>query len=122
MADCLSLLRAGAGRGACASVSLSMLAEAGRAKKRTTDLSLHAGAGRANEGGLVFQALVEFKPIIACRGWDGGCGEHRELSLREYAAWWRRKAAGRESGALYVKDWHFDAEFPGCQARRGPSC
>jgi len=106
---------------ACASVSLSMLAEAGKAKKRTNSLSLHAGAGRASEGGLVFQGLT-CKPINECRGWEGGCGERRELSLREYAAWWRRKAAGRESGALYVKDWHFDAEFPGCQARRGPSC
>lgn len=98
-----------------------MLAEAGKAEKWAVSPSLHAGAVSANKGGLVFQGLM-VKRVNACRGWEGGCGEHRELSLREYAAWWRRKAAGRESGALYVKDWHFDAEFPGCQARRGPLC
>ena len=39
------------------------------------------------------------------------------MSLREYAAWWRPRAAGQEDGALYVKDWHFAAEFPAAQVR-----
>lgn len=51
------------------------------------------------------------------RGWASGCGERRNVSVREYAAWWRRRAAGLEAGALYVKDWHFAAEFPAAQVR-----
>ncbi len=72
------------------------------------------------EGALHRAREADAAALRAARGWDGGCGERRALSLAEYAAWWRGRAAGRERGALYVKDWHFAAEFPACQARRGP--
>ena len=55
--------------------------------------------------------------LLLHRGWASGCGERRDMSLREYAAWWRPRAAGQENGALYVKDWHFAAEFPAAQVR-----
>ncbi len=74
---------------------------------------------RELEGAPLSLREADAAAMRAIRGWDCGCGERRELSLHEYAAWWRRRAAGQEHGALYVKDWHFAAEFPACQARRG---
>ncbi|KAK9822489.1 hypothetical protein WJX81_002142 [Elliptochloris bilobata] len=80
------------------------------------------------DGGVDIDALAaaygdaRVAAVDAPRGWEGGCRERRELSLREYAAWWRRRAAGQEAGALYVKDWHFAAEFPGAKAFSTPPC
>ena len=39
------------------------------------------------------------------------------MSLRDYAAWWERHKAGVDARLLYLKDWHFVAEFPEYEAR-----
>eukprot|EP00884_Botryococcus_braunii_P006407 jgi/Botrbrau1/15768/Bobra.4_1s0130.2 len=41
-----------------------------------------------------------------------GGSQRQEMALREYSSWWRRKKLGRETNALYLKDWHFAHEFP----------
>jgi hypothetical protein len=43
-----------------------------------------------------------------------GGGQRTEMTLREYAAWWRGREAGQEADNLYLKDWHFVNEFPDC--------
>lgn len=35
------------------------------------------------------------------------------MTVAEYADWWERKKEGLEEDAmLYLKDWHFTAEYP----------
>ena len=82
------------------------------------------GAGQPRKPSLLCNRITHWLRVFSLtltflqhRGWKGGCGERCELSLHEYAAWWRRRAAGQEAGALYVKDWHFAAEFPDAQVR-----
>ena len=53
---------------------------------------------------------------MVCSGGDAyGGGRRRELSLHEYAEWWRQHKAGAGGHLLYLKDWHFASEFPGYQ-------
>ena len=49
-----------------------------------------------------------------------GAARRREMSLREYAEWWRQHKAGAGGRLLYLKDWHFASEFPGYQVCRPP--
>ncbi|CAL5220025.1 g1971 [Coccomyxa viridis] len=52
---------------------------------------------------------------------DGyGGGRRHEMSLREYAAWWKQDKAGLDDRLLYLKDWHFVNEFPDYQAYSTP--
>jgi hypothetical protein len=46
-----------------------------------------------------------------------GAGQRQEMSLAEYASWWRRHKAGEPDAQqlLYLKDWHFASEFPSHQ-------
>ncbi len=47
---------------------------------------------------------------------DGyGGGQRTEVTVREYADWWRGREAGQEADSLYLKDWHFVNEFPDCK-------
>ena len=56
--------------------------------------------------------------LIRCatcsRGEAGyGAGQRLELSVSEYVSWWHQHKAGKDERLLYLKDWHFAAEFPG---------
>ena len=58
---------------------------------------------------------------MRCSGGDAyGGGRRREMSLREYAEWWRQHKAGASGRLLYLKDWHFASEFPEYQVCRPP--
>ena len=48
-----------------------------------------------------------------------GGGQAQEMTLAEYASWWRCHKAGEADARqlLYLKDWHFASEFPGYQVR-----
>ncbi|KAK9816935.1 hypothetical protein WJX72_007187 [[Myrmecia] bisecta] len=49
-----------------------------------------------------------------------GCGSRRDMTVAEFAQYWRRFQAGQERDILYLKDWHFANEFPGYKAYQLP--
>jgi hypothetical protein len=49
---------------------------------------------------------------LACRQADYGADVVQEVRLAEYAAWWRQHSGGAPGPLLYLKDWHYAAEWP----------
>ncbi|KAL3142171.1 hypothetical protein ABBQ38_002528 [Trebouxia sp. C0009 RCD-2024] len=51
---------------------------------------------------------------------NAACAPRLDMTLAEFAEWWRMHKAGQDTRLLYLKDWHFAHEFPHYKAYDTP--
>ncbi len=49
-----------------------------------------------------------------------GCAPRLDMTVAEFAHWWKMHKAGQDDRLLYLKDWHFANEFPDYTAYQTP--
>ncbi|DBA81219.1 TPA: hypothetical protein ACH3X2_007033 [Trebouxia sp. C0005] len=49
-----------------------------------------------------------------------GCAPRLDMTVAEFAQWWKMHKAGQDDRLLYLKDWHFTNEFPDYKAYHTP--
>ena len=57
--------------------------------------------------------------VAVCRT-RAGCTPRLDMTVAQFADWWTKRKAGEDARLLYLKDWHFAAEFPGYKAYTTP--
>eukprot|EP00123_Amoebidium_parasiticum_P007037 comp17829_c0_seq2/m.17968 comp17829_c0_seq2/g.17968 ORF comp17829_c0_seq2/g.17968 comp17829_c0_seq2/m.17968 type:complete len:155 (-) comp17829_c0_seq2:937-1401(-) len=63
-------------------------------------------------------------PVADCRQVLDGAHCKKDMTMREYAAWWRQNKQGQtnDGSLLYLKDWHFVNAFPDYRRYTTPEC
>lgn len=51
---------------------------------------------------------------------NAGCAPRLDMTVAEFAQWWKMHKAGQDDRLLYLKDWHFANEFPDYKAYQTP--
>ena len=51
---------------------------------------------------------------------NAACAPRLDMTVAEFADWWRMHKAGKDSRLLYLKDWHFANQFPAYTAYETP--
>ncbi|KAL3152640.1 hypothetical protein ABBQ32_001654 [Trebouxia sp. C0010 RCD-2024] len=51
---------------------------------------------------------------------NAACAPRLDMTLADFADWWRMHKAGQDARLLYLKDWHFANEFPHYKAYDTP--
>lgn len=51
---------------------------------------------------------------------DADSAPRLDMTVAEFAQWWRSHKAGQDDRLLYLKDWHFANEFPNYKAYQTP--
>ncbi|DBB18928.1 TPA: hypothetical protein ACH3X3_000505 [Trebouxia sp. C0006] len=51
---------------------------------------------------------------------NAGCAPRLDMTVAEFAHWWKMHKAGQDDRLLYLKDWHFANEFPDYTAYQTP--
>jgi hypothetical protein len=51
---------------------------------------------------------------------NAGCAPRLDMTVAEFAQWWKMHKAGQDDRLLYLKDWHFANEFPDYTAYQTP--
>ncbi len=57
--------------------------------------------------------------IWGCRC-NAACAPRLDMTVAEFAHWWKMHKAGQDDRLLYLKDWHFANEFPDYKAYQTP--